>query len=167
MNWKNVIEYAGMAAIIVGLFLVFEELRQARTIARAELSAESTRLLEALNVQERDPGFASILAKSRRNPEELTVEERIQLNAYLDSAVETMVREWYYYNLGLFKTWKEFPQIMGPKFFGTRYGRAYWDIRKRRFFPAEIAAEVDNALMNTESVQFYRDFDSNIVDALQ
>jgi hypothetical protein len=167
MNWKNVIEYAGMAALIVGLFLVYEELSQAGTIARAELSAESARLLEALNVQERDPGFASILVKSQRNPEELTVEERIQLNAYLESAVATFGREKFYYDLGIFESWKEFPQILGPRFFGTRYGRAYWDIRKSLFFPAEIAAEVDNALMNTKAVQYYRDFDSNIVDGLQ
>lgn len=166
MNSKPVIEYIGMAAVIVGLFLVFEELRQARTIARAELSAESTRLLEALNAQERDPKFASILVTSRQNPEELTVEERIQLNAYLTSAVVVFMREKYYYDRGIFETWKEFPRIFGPQYFGTGYGRAYWEIRKSRF-PAEVVAEVDKALLNTEDVQFHRDFDSKIVDALQ
>ena len=166
MSWKNYIEYIGMAAVIVGLFLVFEELRQARTIARAELSAESTRLLEALNAQERDPAFASILVKSRQNPEDLTAEERIQLNSYLTSAIVVFIREKYYYDLGIFESWKEFPRRFGPRYFGTGYGRAFWEIRRSQF-PADIAAEVDKALLNTEDVQFHRDFDSKIVDALQ
>lgn len=165
-NWKNVAESVGVLAIVIGLFLVYEELRQNRTIARAELSAESARMFSVLNEQERDPDFARVLTKSRETPGELTSVERTQLNSYLHGALMVYLRERYNYQRGIFEEWTSLIGPTAPKYFGSTYGRAFWKASKRRY-PPEMVAAVDEALTNVELIDFLHNRDEAIVEELR
>ena len=39
MTWKDAVEFIGILAIVAGLYFVYEELKQARTIAHADDAA--------------------------------------------------------------------------------------------------------------------------------
>ena len=162
MNWKNIIEFAGFLAIIVGLFLVLEELRLSRTIARAEMSAYTNGMLNALDEERRDPEFAATMIKSRNKPHELTPTEREQLNSYLLSVLKVYMRESYNYRRGIFEEWTSLITPTAPYYFGDGYGRAYWSVQKQYMQP-HIVEAVDNALKNTELLEFWRQFDQKVV----
>ena len=156
-----------MVVVVIGIFLVFEELRQARTVARAELSAESARLFGALLAQEREPQFAAVLVKSRQTPDDLSPSERVQLNSYLTGVLLLYHREYYNYQRGIFETWEDYIDDTAPAYFGVGYGRAFWQVQREMLWYPEVAEAIDRALENTDSVEFYRNFDAEIVYRLQ
>ena len=169
-NWKDIVEVVGIASIVVGLVFVYLELRQTSTIARAEMSNEANQILAELDEQERDPSFARILIKADSNPEELSQTERLQLNAFFRRVLDAYSRENYYYRLGIFDEWVSPIRRTAPRYFGSGYGRAWWDVRKSFFISATrtaVAVEVDRSLENSEAVEFYLDFDSDVVRRLE
>lgn len=165
-NWKNISELVGIAAIVLGLFLVYQEMRQSRTIARAQLSAEVSNMWTALLESERDPDFAAMLVKSYENPGELTAAERLQLNAYLLEAVRAYIREWHYCRLGIYEEWTAIIGTTAPEFFGSKYGQVYWAVRKQSL-PDEMVAAIDEALADNAAVEFSRGFDSEVAEKIR
>ncbi len=115
IKWKNVAETAGFLAILAGLFFVYEELRLSRTVARAELSAESARMLAVLDEQERNPEFAKVLVKSRNNSDELTPSEQVQLDSYLHGALMVYIRELYNYRREIFDEFTSLIRATAPR----------------------------------------------------
>ena len=164
-NWKKVAESAGILAIVVGLFFVYEELRLSRTIARAEMSAATNGMLWELDALERDPIFAATLIKSNENPENLTAVERLQLNSLLLGVLGVYFRERYNYTRGIFDEWTSLIDVTAPRYFGRGYGQTYWNVQKRRL-PEDVVAAVDEALKNSERIQFEHEFDREIVKEL-
>jgi len=165
-NWKKLAEFAGILAIVVGLFLVYEELRLSREIARAEMSAATNGMLTEIDALERDPDFAATLIKANENPEDLTAVERLQLNSALYGVLEVYFRERYNYQRGIFEEWNSLIKVTAPKYFGRGYGQAYWNVQKRRF-PEDVVAAVDDALKNAEWIQFEQEFDREIIKELR
>ena len=165
-NWKDTAELVGIAAIVVGLIFVYAELRQTSTIARVEMSNEANQIFAELDEQERDQAFANILVKAEASPAELTQIERIQLNAYYRRVLHAYSRENYYYRQGIFAEWVSPIRRTAPRYFGSGYGRAWWDARKTYFISStriDVAVEVDRSLENLKAVDFYQHFDSEVV----
>lgn len=166
VRWTEVAELVGLSTIIVGLILVYAEIRQNGTIARAQLSESSSRILIDLLEQEREKDFALVLAKSFDAPHELTSAERRQMNAYLRTVIYRYYRERYYYRLGLFETWDDTIPPSAPYYFGNGYGRTYWEAVRDMQDP-ELAAAIDTALENSTAVGFWRNLDSDIARRLR
>ena len=169
IGWKDIAELVGITAIIVGLILVYVELRQTSTIARVEMSNEANQIFAELDEQERDPLFANLLVKAETNPENLTQAERGQLNSYFRRVLHAYSRENYYYQQGLFSEWTSPVRRTAPRYFGSGYGRAWWDVRKTFFISstrAEVAEEIERSLQNSDAVEFYQRFDGEIVRRL-
>ena len=163
IDWKSAVEIVGIGALIIGLYFVYEELRQTSTIARANMSLEVTRITIDLNAQERDPAFAKILVKARTSPDELTAVERIQLNAFYSDVIEVYVREYYSFSLGIFPEWTSKIRRTAPIYFGSGYGRAYWNVIKTQpGAPSFFREEVDRSLENRDAVEFWKGFDQRI-----
>ena len=165
-NWKKLAESAGILAIVVGLFFVYEELRLSRTIARAEMSAMTNSMLWEVDALERDPVFAAMLIKSNENPEDLTAVERLQLNSLLFAVLEVYFRERYNYQRGIFEEWTSLIEGSAPKYFGRGYGQSYWNVQRRRL-PKDVVAAVEEALKNSERIKFEQEFDREIVKELR
>ncbi len=122
-----------------------------------------------MDEQERDAAFASILVKAEISPENLTQVERVQLNSYFRRVLTAYSRENYYYRRGIVPEWTSSIRRTAPKYFGSGYGRAWWNVRKTFFISStrsEVAAEVDRSLEQREAVEFYQGFDSEIVRQL-
>lgn len=165
-NWKDTAELVGLAAIVAGLIFVYAELRQTSTIARVEMSNEANLIFAELDEQERDPAFATILVRANTSPDKLTQVERLQLDAYYRRVLHAYSRENYFYRQGIFAEWVSPIRRTAPRYFGSGYGRAWWDARKTFFISStrkEVAAEVDRSLENMEAINFYERFDDDVV----
>jgi hypothetical protein len=162
--WRGLAEGIGAVAIVAGLVLVAYELRQGHEYARAELSAESGRLSNEITSKRLDPTFAAMIEKSQVNPNQLTRIERIQLNAYFDLVLGLYIREYYNYNRGFFENYTDFPRS-SARYFGSGYGKAYWQARRHRF-PRELAEVIDTYSQDPERLKYYESEDNRILDNL-
>ena len=123
-------------------------------------------MLAVLDEQERNPEFAKVLVKSRNNSDELTPSEQVQLDSYFHGALMVYIRELYNYRREIFD---EFTSLIGataPRYFGSGYGRAYWDANKH-VYPDPIAKEIDEVLANEERVNFFEQRDAVILEKLR
>ena len=141
-NWRQNAELIATVAVVVGLLLVFFELRQNHSFSRAELSAESGRIYAHIREREIDPTFAAMLSKSRLAPHELTDIEHRQLVAHYESVLLLYFREKYNFDRGFFDNYSDFPSISAAYYFGSGYGKAYWAVM-RKFASPEIRELVD------------------------
>ncbi|MEQ8690580.1 MAG: hypothetical protein RIC89_07050 [Pseudomonadales bacterium] len=88
-NW---IQIATGIAVVVGLIMVFIELRQAKSLSLAELTSEgyAEALADFRTVMGENP--APVIAKSCYEPANLAAEELIILNAYYNSKIAQVTR---------------------------------------------------------------------------
>ena len=120
---KDIVELAGVVAILIGLFFVYLEIKQNADIGYAELASGSSEKLVGIFEQMSDPEFASLYAKSLHTPADLTESERIQLSVFFEIVKTMFTREIRLYKLGLFREYEIAPRWLGAKFFGRGYGR--------------------------------------------
>lgn len=97
MNWIHVATGLG---VLVGLLLVFAELRQAKQLASAELV--SVGFSEGLSTQRSVMGeeFAGIYARACLRPEELTEADLVALDFYFQSQLISLYRLVYLEEMG-------------------------------------------------------------------
>ena len=144
-NWRDLAELIGIAAVVVGLLLVFQELRQSQSIARAQLNSSQMEALLDLNHREMDGEFSQIWVKSRTQPENLTLVEQHQVDAYLQSVLLIYRRELANYRLGIFEEWESLVNPAASYYFGEGYGRQFW-AEQRDVFDAPDDAEFVRAI---------------------
>ena len=96
LKWNDVIDAVGLAAVLIGLFLVYKEVRVVETIARAQLSADVNNTLFELDRLALGPDLAPVFLKANEAPETLTAVERWQLNQFLAQVLDQYARECFY-----------------------------------------------------------------------
>lgn len=165
-NWKEIAELIGITAILLGLFFVYEEIRQNGTIARAELSAETNRNLFIVDQLVLNPQIASAYFKSLENPESLTKIERLQVNIILENVLLQYNRECYYEEIGLFRECESVPRDTAIKYFGSRYGRAFWKTVRNRMVGPRITEIVDRQLTNNPADDVHQKIDESVLNFL-
>jgi hypothetical protein len=166
INWKDIAELLGTAAILFGLFLVYEEIRQNSVMARAEMSAETNQNLFALDQLILDPDLASTYLKSLDDPENLTKVERMQVNTILQNVLLQYERECYYRNIGVFSECDSIPRTTALKYFGSKYGRAFWKTVRNNMVRPYIAKIIDKVLAETSDDNIYSQIDTGVLENL-
>ena len=156
-NWRHNAELIATGAVVVGLLLVFFELRQNHSFSRAELSAESGRIFANIREREIDATFAALLSKSRLSPHELTDTEHRQLIAHYESILFLYAREKYNFDRGFFDNYSDFPRISAAYYFGSGYGKAYWAAMRESASP-EIRELVDEFSQGQEMLSNHEKF---------
>jgi len=131
-NWKDIAEVIGIAAIVASLVFVGMQMRQDRTLARAELGAGSFESLATLRLELTSPELAATYAKMLENPEQLTTPEKLQVNGYLDAVKLLLIRECYLKERGVFTECYIMVREYGPFFFGNRYAQSWWRLQSPR-----------------------------------
>ncbi len=76
------------------------------------------------------------------------------------------IRELYNYRRGIFDEFTSLIRATAPKYFGSGYGRAFWDAN-RHLYPDPIAKEIDEVLTDEERVAFYEQRDAVILEKLR
>ena len=133
-NWKDIAEFVGIAAIVASLVFVGMQMQQDRVHARAELGADSFAHLATLSVEMTSPEFAAIYAKALKEPDQLTVAEKLQVNGYLDAFKYLVIRDCYLKERNVFVECEIIVREYGPIFFGNHYAQSWW----RNQDPAEL-----------------------------
>ena len=149
MKWKEYLELAGFLVVIVGLILVQREIALNRTIARAELIAETARTFLEIDQLLMTSPLNEIWIKSATTPDELTQGERLSLNLFLENILVQYDRECLFAAFGIYDECQFYPRTTSLKYFGTEYGRAYWEIA-RNLRPNEIDASVIDEVLAAE-----------------
>ena len=165
-SWKDYIDLVGLLAIIVGLFFVYRELQIVETIARAQLSADTNNNLFELDRMAIGDELASTFSKANENPESLTATERWQLNTFLENVLRQYERECYYEEIGVFPECVSVPRDTALKYFGSRYGRAFWKTVRNRMVGPKISAMIDEQLARIPSDDLAIQIDRSVLENL-
>ena len=88
----NAIQIATGLAVVVGLIMVFIELRQAKSLSLAELTSEGYAQAMADFRVIMGENSAAVIAKACTAPDELSFEETVILDAYYDSKIAQVSR---------------------------------------------------------------------------
>ena len=168
MNWEKFypwLRLGGNLAILIGLILVYLEIQQNGTIARAELGADVGQNFFAINQQLSDPAFSKLYTKGLHAPIELTESERLQLNSLFGNVMLQFGSELRLYNLGIFAEYEYVPRRWGPWLFSSGYGKAWWNVHRNRSNPA-IARIIDEELSKLDGKSIPLELDAQVMQQL-
>ena len=130
IRWKQLFETVGLLAIVASLIFVGLQVRQDQAIARSQLFSDGMARVDSFNQALMEPEFASTYAKMLERPEDLSVEEMLQINGLMNQLVSMMVRECYLMERGIYPQCANF--ILPPlrRFFGNKYAQSWWRVNR-------------------------------------
>jgi len=144
-RWKDAFELLGLVAIVASLIFVGMEIQQERDLARSDLAAQSFENTAAFHMTLSSPDFAKTYAKALQSPNDLTIEEKVQVDGYLRAFVALIRRECYLAAREIFAECSGIIQGIGPSVFGNKYAQAWWKLNKPEvgpYFPEWIGPAI-------------------------
>lgn len=143
-NLNDYLQTLATMGAIVGLLLVGYEVRQSNSIARSQnASASWTNWLDTANSRI-DSGIAKTLAKSMTRPEDLSLEEKIDLGFYFESwiyqyehdlsSIYVLSEGGAYFQAQLESVQQEV-MTEASKTFGSRFSRAWLELNSNWITP--------------------------------
>ena len=147
-NWLQIGANLG---IIAGLLLVGLQLKQNSDLLRTQLLyEESGRFIESEHALYGE-NAARVWAKSIENPDELNLEERRVIDAYLYSTLESWRSTHMLSEHGLLvddADWQLRVRDEASYFLGNEYGRAWWSVYREEnlMIPPELISIIDEEL---------------------
>jgi hypothetical protein len=152
-EWLHVI---GNFGVLAGLILVALQIQQNTVLVRAELLSNEYDAWISIDASKQSERFASVLAKSIVNPQELNAAEILELDGYLFTYIDQLVRDRELYELGVFDNPLE-SQISGSlsDYFGNQFARVWWEETKWKF-DLEIVEIIDREM---EKISVTQDID--------
>ncbi len=152
-EWLQVI---GSFGLLAGLILVALQIQQNTVLVRAELVSNASDAWINIDASKQSESFASVLAKSIVNPQELTTAEILELDGYLFTYIDQLVRDRDLYDLGVFDTPPE-SLVQGSlnDYFGNQFARAWWAETKWKF-ALDIVEVIDKEM---QSISVSQDID--------
>ncbi len=144
-EWLQVI---GSFGVFAGLILVALQIQQNTVLVRAELRSNASDAWISIDASKQSENFASVLAKSIVNPQELTAAEILELDGYLFTYIDQLDRDHDLYNLGVFDTPPE-ALVRGSlsDYFGNEFARAWWAETKWKF-DTDIVDAIEREMEN-------------------
>jgi len=124
-DWSKIITNA---AVLVGLALVLYELNQNQGLARSQAQLDDFIAIQAFSntLMGENPSIA--LVKARENPDQLSAEDRVVVNAYLESIFARMNS---YEFVDVFDgDWESSIYYDLEKSFNFEYAREWWEREK-------------------------------------
>ena len=121
------VQILGALGIFAGLVLVSMELGQTALLGRAELGSGSMSYRQTLLTSVQGEGLAAALATAIDDPDALTTEQQVILDAWYDDVMGQVQRQRYLLSLGVFKDPLEpFAKRQARTYFGNAYAQAWW-----------------------------------------
>ena len=127
-SWGDAFEVVGLIAIIASLVFVGYQLNQDRVIARSELTSDSFHFMVELNQTMAEPEFAKTFAKMLDSPEDLSLDEKVQIDRLFRSVVTLYGRECYLKGRGILGECDAIIRGSVRMYFGNRYGQSWWQL---------------------------------------
>ncbi len=136
-------------AIIVGLVIVIYELNQTQLHVRSQLLMDDFVSRQTLENTIMGDNSAAAIAKARSDPEQLTAEERIIVEAHLASVFIRLESYEYIADVGVFTdTWRDVIPIVANEVFDYPYARSWWARYRTRetWWNLELTRLMDESL---------------------
>ncbi len=149
--------------ILIGLILVGYEIKQNSNLVRAQIIVTAFSDQQALAVARMGDDFASALARSIREPENVTLADVAVLESALDAELLELRRNGLMEEVGVFTgRWRQDMKRFSLPF-TTPIGRKYWDVwyDDRLDWMRELQIHIDDADPTWES-----DYMSTLQDSL-
>ena len=129
-DWLKIISNL---AVIVGLGIVIYELDQTQTHVRSQLLMDDFVSRQTLENTIMGDDAAAAIAKARSEPEQLTDEEKIIVEAHLTSVFIRLESYEYIENVGVYdETWELAIPIEVKDIFDYPYARSWWARYRQR-----------------------------------
>ena len=148
-DWKDVAELIGIAAIVASLVFVGLQLRQEQVIARTELASVSAEIKNQINYKISEPAFSRTFAKMLTSPDDLSLDEKVQLQGVYWMVIEAFKRDCYIMARGIFQECEEQVQSLAPLYFGNEYAQEWWRAN-RQDTQYSLPEWVDGIIMNLD-----------------
>lgn len=150
-SWKDIAELIGITAIVLSLIFVGYQMEHDRRLTQAALGSESSAMIMEAFESLYDPELSITYAKMLERPEDLTVDEMLQINGRLEAITELFFRECYLVARGVFNECEAIARANIPLFFGSRYAQAWWaDSKMRPLLPSWMDEEIRGLDSDTE-----------------
>lgn len=103
LNWKEIAEFVGLAAVIASLVLVAYELRQSTAVAAAQALTELSATVDSsYRARAQDAVLDELVTTGHNSPDDLSERQRSQFNAWLRADMNSLEAAWFYYDRGIF-----------------------------------------------------------------
>ena len=146
---NEIVQLAATLGVIVGLGLLIYEIRENNAIAYEQSVATTLTNWIDVTIAEMQPEFADAFSKSMTNAGELTLSEKVILNAWLTMVIVAYQQEIESsYLTGSSDDVEELLlEIAGavPYLFGNKFSRD-WYVENRYWIPGDIVKEIDREL---------------------
>ncbi len=154
---KELFEAAGMLAIVASLIFVGLQVRQDQVIARSQLFSDGMERVDSFSQALMDPNFASTYAKMLDRPEDLSVEEMLQIDGLLNQLMNMMIRECYLVRRGIYPQCANFISYPLRKFFGSKYAQSWRRVNRS---PTSLLPDwIDEEIAGLETDRIRRGLD--------
>ncbi len=142
-RWKEIIDAAGMLAIVASLIFVGFQVRQDQVIARSQLFSDGIMNLSEIHQSAMEPEIARAYAKMINSPDDLSTEELVQLDRLLEVITGIYSRECYLVRRGIFNECENIVRITAKLYFGNAHAQSWWRLNgPRSVLPDWIDAEI-------------------------
>ena len=135
-KWRDIAEVVGIVTIVASLVFLGIETRQTQALSRAQLSAETYSYIQSISQSLLDPMFSSVYVKMHQESPNLSPEEVVQANAFLEQVLKIAVRE---LELAVVhKVFIEYDQLAQEVFglyFSNPYAKNWWRVRRDSLHP--------------------------------
>ena len=157
IQWKELFEAAGMLAIVASLTFVGLQVRQDQVIARSQLFSDGMARVDSFYQALMDPEFAGTYATMLDRPEDLSVEEMLQINGLLNQLMNMMIRECYLVERGIYPQCANFIRAPLRQFFGSKYAQSWWRVNR---LPYRLLPDwIDEEIAGLETDRIWRGLD--------
>ncbi len=150
---KEWLQVVGSFGVLAGLILVALQIQQNTMLVRAELNSNAWDAWIEIDASKQGENFAGVLAKAIESPRDLTIAEMIELDGYLYTYLDQLVRENEMYQLGIFNFPPgELVRISIYDYFGNEFAQSWWAETKWKF-GSEIVEIIDREMESISANQ--------------
>ncbi len=136
-NFRSVAELISILALAGGLVLVALQIQQSSEITKVQLDASVTGSWHNIDGTRQSEQFAQVLAKSIQQPQELTLAELLELDAYYQGVVDQMEVYAELMHRGYREgTLQGMFQANVPLYFSNSFAKAWWH-RKSAYYDGD------------------------------
>ena len=123
----RLLSLAANIGVIVGIVFLVLEMRQTSAIATAQVRLEYSAGWRSVDESRQDELFSKLIAKSIENPEELSLSEVVQLDAYYSGILDQMLSAQTARSTGLVDgPFSQVANTVGTIYFSDEFARSWW-----------------------------------------
>lgn len=145
---------AANIGVIIGIAFLVLEMQQTSDIAKAQIRLDYSAGWRSVDASRQDEAFSRVFTKSIENPQALSLNELVQLDAYYSGVLDQMLSAHTARVAGLADgPLSEIADVVGATYFSNEFARSWWK-QVRAYWAAppgnEFQEIMDQAIISGE-----------------